>query len=352
MTLVRCACWEFRRSQPVFRSLAGGWADPGGRGPALARSAWRRLCCCLVFAERPCVRAVGAGIMAEAAGSRHIWETGGWRALSCPVDHRPAPIAPLTFPILWVAEGWQGMGNEPIQRTCLPLAGRSLGWPSGHSITAFAALGSGESSGVESPEPGCARPQFCRGHGLRGPGRLLALGLMLFRWAAGTISPLNALIGVYGVRFLAVSKQGLDAALERLCPPSIDRNRPPQPWGCSWFAAQAHPSASVEGADAGGQPAGFVMWSRRLPLTSRLRPFDFGTPGGAGVPVRQRERGGGGHGPALMIMVLGWSPPLALPSLESLSQDTLKRFRPVNPTNSQLRSRRDSGHRVPTPEPW
>jgi len=62
--------------------------------------------------------------------SAHLANCVGWRALAAQLNHRPPPIATLTIRILCGRRRLQGMGNEPIPKDLLPLAGRSLGaWP-------------------------------------------------------------------------------------------------------------------------------------------------------------------------------------------------------------------------------
>jgi len=207
--------------------------DPGGA--ALLSLIALAIVLLLVFAERTLRRRSRRWNLAEGSSSRHIWELVGWRALAAQLITALPPIATLTIPILWVAEGWQGMGNEPIQ-DLLPLAGRSLGLAlQATVITAFAALLLAIIRRW-SPQNLVRQLSFVAGMGYAVPGSVLALGLMLFGGPLA-ISPLMLLIWGYGVRFLAVSKQGLDAALERL--PQASTNRPP-----AWAA----PGSACSGA--------------------------------------------------------------------------------------------------------
>jgi len=100
-------------------------------------------------------------------------------------------------------------------------------------ITAFRALFTGDHQDAEFHRNLVRQPQFCRGQmAYAVPGKaVLALGLMLFRgrWRSALWM---LLIWGYGVRFLAVSQAGLDAAWSG-SPPSIDESA--TSLGCSWF---------------------------------------------------------------------------------------------------------------------
>jgi len=238
---VRCACWEFpKRSQPVFRSLAGGMAIQGRRGPALAD----RLAIVLfaVFAERTCVRRSRAGMLAEGSSSRHIWNWWVWRCLSCPVCHRPAANRHLTISDPLGRRRLQGMGTEPIQ-DCFPSARRSLGLALPATVITASRPVTGESSGAEVPEPG-APAQFCRGHGLRGGLAACSplgppLGEMLVSVGRWRISPLMLLIlGLRVCAFFGSVQAGTGAGLGGGSP-QASTNRPP-----AWAA----PGSACSGA--------------------------------------------------------------------------------------------------------
>jgi len=295
--------------------------DPGGA--ALLSLIALAIVLLLVLAERTLRRRSRRWNLAEGSSTKHFWELAGWRAFAAQLITALPPLATLTIPILWVAEGWQGMGNEPIQ-DLLPLAGRSLGLAlQATVITALAALLLAIIRRW-SPQNLVRQLSFVAGMGYAVPGSVLALGLMLFGGPLA-ISPLMLLIWGYGVRFLAVSKQGLDAALERL-PPSIDESA--TSLGCSWFGVLRRIHLPLlKGPLLVGSLLVFVDVVKELPLTLSLRPFDFDTLAVRVFQYASDERVGAAMAPALMIMVLGLVASMALvPSLESLSQQTPKRL--------------------------
>jgi iron(III) transport system permease protein len=147
------------------------------------------------------------------------------------------------------------------------------------------------------------------------PGAVLALGLLLVGNGL-SLAPLPLLCWGYGVRFLAVSKQGLDAAFERL-PPNLDEAA--TVLGCNWIAVLRRVHLPLlRGPLLVGALLVFVDVVKELPLTLALRPFDFDT-----LPVRvfqyaSDERLGAALLPALLILLLGLLAALALvPGLPS-----------------------------------
>ena len=120
----------------------------------------------------------------------------------------------------------------------------------------------------------------------------------------------------YGDRFLAVSKQGLDAAFERI-PPSIDEAA--TGLGCGWLRVLRRIHLPLlRGPLLVGALLVFVDVVKELPLTFALRPFDFDTLSVRVYQYASDERVGAALVPALMILALGLAASLALvPSLES-----------------------------------
>jgi iron(III) transport system permease protein len=146
------------------------------------------------------------------------------------------------------------------------------------------------------------------------PGAVLALALMLLGGPL-QLSPLLLLVWGYTDRFLAVSKQGLDAALERL-PPSLDEAA--TGLGCSWLEVLTRVHLPLlRGPLLVGALLVFVDVVKELPLTFALRPFDFDTLSVRVYQYASDERVGAALLPALMILLLGLVASLALvPSLE------------------------------------
>jgi iron(III) transport system permease protein len=155
---------------------------------------------------------------------------------------------------------------------------------------------------------------FLAGLGYAIPGSVLALGLMVLGGPL-LLSPMLLLVWGYGDRFMAVSKQGLDAALERI-PPSIDETA--ASLGSTWLAVlQRIHLPLLRGPLLVGSLLVFVDVVKELPITLALRPFDFDTLAVRVFQYASDERVGAAMGPALLIMVFGLAAALALiPSLE------------------------------------
>ena len=145
------------------------------------------------------------------------------------------------------------------------------------------------------------------------PGAVLALGLMLLG-GGGLVAPVALLLWGYGDRFLAVAKQGLDAALERL-PPTLDEAA--TSLGSGWWSVLRRVHLPLlRGPLLVGSLLVFVDVVKELPLTFALRPFDFDTLAVRVFQYASDERVGAALLPALLILLLGLVSALALvPSL-------------------------------------
>jgi iron(III) transport system permease protein len=143
---------------------------------------------------------------------------------------------------------------------------------------------------------------------------VLALGLIVFGGPLG-ISPLLLLLWGYGDRFLTVSKQGLDAALERI-PPSMDETA--TSLGSNWLGVLRRVHLPLlRGPLLVGALLVYVDVVKELPISLALRPFDFDTLAVRVFQYASDERVGAAMGPALLIMLFGLAASLALvPSLE------------------------------------
>jgi iron(III) transport system permease protein len=155
---------------------------------------------------------------------------------------------------------------------------------------------------------------FLAGLGYAIPGSVLALGLIVLGAPLG-FSPVLLLLWGYGDRFIAVSKQGLDAALERI-PPSIDESA--TSLGCSWLGVLGRIHLPLlRGPLLVGSLLVFVDVVKELPITLALRPFDFDTLAVRVFQYASDERVGAAMAPALLIMGFGLIAAFALiPTLE------------------------------------
>ncbi len=267
----------------------------------------------LVAAERALRRRSRRWNLAGGLAEEQTHRLRGWRALLAQITCLAPPLAALAIPLLWIGDGWSNLLSEPLDEL-LGLGVRSLALAVlATAITAMAAL---VLAIVRrwSPQPLVRQLSFVAGMGYAVPGSVLALGLMLFGSPLG-ITPLMLLVWGYGVRFLAVSKQGLDAGLERI-PPSVDESA--TSLGCSWTAVLRRVHLPLlRGPLLVGALLVFVDVVKELPLTLALRPFDFDTLAVRVFQYASDERVGAAMAPALVIMVLGLVAAFSLvPSLE------------------------------------
>ncbi len=286
--------------------------DP--RGAALLSLIALAIVVLLVAAERSLRQRSRRWNLGHANGEAQAYVLSGWRALLAQLVSALPPVLALAIPLVWVAEGWRNLLEEPLTEQLI-LAGRSLGLALVATLlTALAALLLAIIRRW-SPRLVVRQLSFLAGMGYAVPGSVMALGLMLLGgpWA---LSPLLLLIWGYGVRFMAVSKQGLDAGLERI-PPSIDESA--TSLGCSWTEVLRRVHLPLlRGPLLVGALMVFVDVVKELPLTLSLRPFDFDTLAVRVFQYASDERVGAAMAPALVIMALGLVASLALiPTLES-----------------------------------
>ncbi len=155
------------------------------------------------------------------------------------------------------------------------------------------------------------------------PGAILALGLFSFGGPAWKIAPIFLLLWGYCVRFLMVSKGGLDAAFERLSP-SLDEAA--TGLGCKWQdVLQRVHFPLLKGPLSVGALLVFVDTLKELPLSFTLRPFDFDTLSVRIFQYAGDERMGEAILPSIIILLLGLIASIALmPSLENGNTRKLK----------------------------
>ena len=156
---------------------------------------------------------------------------------------------------------------------------------------------------------------FLSGIGYAIPGSVLALALLSFKGSFWQINILGLLIWGYTIRFLAVSKGGLDAGLETISP-NIDNAA--RNLGKSWpeVLYKIH-LPLLRGPIFVGALLVFVDTIKELPLTFILRPFDFDTLSVRIYQYAGDERVAESILPSLIIICLGLIASLALiPSLK------------------------------------
>jgi iron(III) transport system permease protein len=246
-----------------------------------------------------------------------IWELRGWRQLIAQLLTLLPPVATLGLPLLWAALSWDQLRGESVGELAT-LSLRSLGLG---LLAALLTVGTALLLALARrwiPQRLVRQLSFLAGMGYAVPGAVLALALLLLGGPLG-ISPLPLLVWGYTDRFLAVAKQDLDAAFERL-PPSLDEAA--TGLGCSWLAVLRRVHLPLlRGPLLVGALLVFVDVVKELPLTFALRPFDFDTLSVRVFQYASDERVGAALVPALLILLLGLVAALALvPNLEKGSQ--------------------------------
>jgi iron(III) transport system permease protein len=251
--------------------------------------------------------------MGGAEVNEPLWQLRGARASGAQLITLLPPLLTLGLPLLWAALSLdQLVGESPLELATLSLRSLSLAL-----VAAALTLAAGlllSIAGRWLPSRWLQRLGFVAGMGYAVPGAVLALALMLVGGPL-QLAPLLLLVWGYTDRFLAVSKQGLDAALERI-PPSIDEAA--TGLGCSWTVVLRRVHLPLlRGPLLVGALLVFVDVVKELPLTFALRPFDFDTLSVRVYQYASDERVGAALVPALLILLLGLVASLALvPQLE------------------------------------
>lgn len=287
--------------------------DGDPRGAALLSLVALAIVAVLIAAERLLRRRSRRWNLEGASRRDRGWVLQGWRATLAQSLCLLPPLSAVAIPALWIQQGWPNLRAEPLAGLAA-LAGRSLALALGATvITSGAAL---LLAICVRWRPGVLVQQlnWLAGLGYAIPGSVLALGLIVFGGPLG-ISPLLLLVWGYGDRFLTVSKQGLDAALERI-PPSMDESA--TSLGYAWLGVLRRVHLPLlRGPLLVGGLLVYVDVVKELPISLALRPFDFDTLAVRVFQYASDERVGAAMGPALLIMVFGLVASLALvPSLE------------------------------------
>ena len=247
---------------------------------------------------------------AEAAAP---WPLVGWRALLAQLLTLVPPALSLGLPLVWM-----GLSHDQLQLGgAADLAGLGLRSFALALAAALLTVGAGLVLALGRRwfvHPCLDRLAFLAGMGYAVPGAVLALALLLLAAPLG-LPPLLLLVWGYTDRFLAVSRQGLDAAFERL-PPSLDEAA--TGLGCGWGAVLRRIHLPLlRGPLLVGALLVFVDVVKELPLSFALRPFDFDTLSVRVYQYASDERLGAALIPAALILVLGLVAALALvPGLE------------------------------------
>jgi ABC-type Fe3+ transport system, permease component len=244
------------------------------------------------------------------------WPLRGWRAALAQLATALPPLLAVAIPTLWISEGWPALRAEPIDEL-LRLTGRSLALALGATVITCAGAVLLAIIRRWSAQPLIRQVSFVAGLGYAVPGSVLGVGLLIIGGPL-MLSPLLLLVWGYCDRFMAVSKQGLDAALERI-PPAMDETA--SSLGHPWLAVVSKVHLPLlRGPLLMGGLLVFVDVVKELPLTLALRPFNFDTLAVRVYQYASDERVEAAMGPALLIMVLGLIASIALiPSLERRS---------------------------------
>ena len=287
--------------------------DGDPQGAALLALVALAIVAVLIVSERLLRRRSRRWNLEGASGNDHAWPLAGWRAALAQLCCVLPPLGAVTIPTLWILEGWQGLRSESLSELLL-LASRSLGLA--FAATGVTCLGALLLAICHRwiPRPWVQQLTFLSGLGYAIPGSVLALGLMVFGGPL-SLAPVLLLLWGYGDRFMAVSKQGLDAALERI-PPSIDETA--TSLGYDWLGVLRRVHLPLlRGPLLVGSLLVFVDVVKELPITLALRPFDYDTLAVRVFQYASDERVGAAMAPAVLIMLFGLAAALALiPSLE------------------------------------
>jgi len=288
-------------------------AEGDAPGAALLALVALAIVALLVSGERLLRRRSRRWNLSVGAPQGPLWHLQGWRAALAMVITALPPLLAVLIPCLWVSSGWESLRQQDgTELAALTL--RSLGLAlAATGVTLAAAL---LLAVVRrwTPRPLVQQLSVIAGLGYAVPGSVLALGLLILGGPIG-LGPLLLLLWGYGDRFMAVAKQGLDAAFERM-PPSIDEAA--ISLGCNWRGVLRRVHLPLQrGPLLVGGLLVFVDVVKELPLTLSLRPFDFDTLAVRVFQYASDERVGAAMTPALLIMVLGLLASAALiPSLD------------------------------------
>ncbi len=247
-----------------------------------------------------------------------VWVLTGWRAALAQLVSLLPPLLALAIPVLWISTGWRALRAESAAEL-LDLSTRTVMLALLATLVTCCAALLLAILRRWSRQRLIHQLSFLSGLGYAVPGSVLGVGLLIIGGPL-MISPLLLLVWGYSDRFMTVTKQGLDAALERL-PPSIDESA--SSLGHGWLAVLRRIHLPLlRGPLLVGGLLVFVDVVKELPLTLALRPFNFDTLAVRVFQYASDERVEAAMAPALLIMVLGLAASMALiPSLDRQNSD-------------------------------
>ncbi len=273
----------------------------------------------LVWYERRLRRRSRRWTEGVAGGEAPEWELNGFRALLAQLLSIIPPVLTLGTPIIWAfVNREQILKGLDLELLALTIRSLGLGIAAAIIATTVSVLLSVATRWNKSKW--MKGLTFIAGIGYAIPGAVLALALLYFSGLSWKISPIVLLLWGYSDRFLAVSKSGLDAALERLSP-SLDEAA--TGLGCKWpdVLRRIH-LPLLKGPITVGFLLVFVDTLKELPLTFVLRPFDFDTLSVRVFQYAGDERMAEAILPALIILFLGLVASIALiPSIGNNDKD-------------------------------
>ncbi|WP_269622514.1 ABC transporter permease [Prochlorococcus marinus] len=247
-------------------------------------------------------------------GEAPQWYLKGVRKLLAQTIVLAPPLFTLGIPLYWTiinsGQIRQGLNIELLQLTMRSLV---LGLIAAF-ITTFIALFLAISKRWNKSKL-VNSISFLSGIGYAIPGAVIALALLSFGNSTWNFPPIMLLIWGYSTRFLAVSKQGIDAALERINP-NIDEAA--LSLGEKWLGVLRRIHLPLlKGPLIVGSLLVFVDTIKELPLTFILRPFDFDTLSVRIFQYAGDERMAESIIPSLLVLLLGLIASIALiPSLD------------------------------------
>lgn len=300
----------------ISAGILESWVEEGEPSGAIALALFALILVFLLVAvERKSRERSKRWTVGISTGGSPKWELKGINLLVAQVITFTPPILTLGIPIAWaivnIDQMNQGFNTDLIGLTirsfCLALV-VSL-------ITIFISLILSISKRWQNNQ-WLNILTFLSSIGYAIPGSVLALALLSFKGNIWQINILSLLIWGYSIRFLAVSKGGLDAGFERISP-NIDNAA--INLGKTWpeVLSKIH-LPLLKGPMLVGALLVFVDTIKELPLTFILRPFDFDTLSVRVFQYAGDERVAESILPSLIIISLGLIASMALiPSLNN-----------------------------------
>ena len=259
----------------ISAGIIESWVEEGEPSGAIALALFTLVLVFLLVAiERKSRERTKRWTDGISGGNSPKWELNGIRLFFAQLITLIPPIFTLGIPITWAIINFDQM-NQGFNADLIGLAIRSFSLALIVSIiTIFISLILSVSKRWQNHK-WLNTITFLSGIGYAIPGSVLALALISFKGSFLQVNTLSLLVWGYTIRFLAVSKGGLDAGFERIAP-NIDNAA--INLGKSWpkVLSQIH-LPLLKGPMVVGSLLVFVDTIKELPLTFILRPFDFDT---------------------------------------------------------------------------